>query len=77
MIGARILRRLLGHPKPIAWTHYSELPDVDIDLSDLGEPTGEEVINSAADLNDDHVWDTAHETNYQNQKRQEQENTEK
>lgn len=36
---------------------------------------GEEMINTAADLtetNDDHVWDTAHETNYQNQKRQQQ-----
>ena len=54
MIGARILRRLIGY--------FNAL--------------GEEMINTAADLtetNDDHVWDTAHETNYQNQKRQQQE----
>jgi hypothetical protein len=44
-------------------------------LIDYFNALGEEMINTAADLtetNDDHVWDTAHETNYQNQKRQEQ-----
>jgi hypothetical protein len=82
VIGARILRRLLGGyvgtpGEEVINDYDSAAPDTPWRSAtrDSDQYDSDGIITErtpANELNDDHVWDDAHETNYQKQKRQEE-----